>query len=230
MTRGKRKNAELLVEYLQQMLFPWREILAGLRGNGTQGLGTRRSVSLVRGCLVLTTQATGPSGTRGHEHKAHTAKWEGCSLFGMCFQDAEAAAHQAPLSMGFPKPDYWSGLPLPSPGDLLHPGIEPRSPALQVDSLPTELQGKLLSNSTCLMPCTSSYFSSVICLMYKGFPVAWMVKNLPAVQETQVQPLSQEEPLEKGMAIHTSILAWRIPWTEEPGRLQAMGAQRVGHN
>ena len=66
--------------------------------------------------------------------------------------------------------------------------------------------------------------------MYKGFPVAWMVKNLPAVQETQVQPLSQEDPLEKGMAIHTSILAWRIPWTEEPGRLQAMGAQRVGHN
>ena len=138
--------------------------------------------------------------------------------------------HQAPLSIGFPKPDYWSGLPLPSPGDLLHPGIEPRSPALQVDSLPTELQGKLLSNSTCLMPCTSSFFSSVICLMYKGFPVAWMVKNLPAVQETQVQPLSQEDPLEKGMAIHTSILAWRIPWTEEPGRLQAMGAQRVGHN
>ena len=76
MTRGKRKNAELLVEYLQQMLFPWREILAGLRGNGTLGLGTRRSVSLVRGRLVLTTQATGPSGTRGHEHKAHTAKWE----------------------------------------------------------------------------------------------------------------------------------------------------------
>ena len=60
--------------------------------------------------------------------------------------------------------------------------------------------------------------------------MAWMVKNLPAVQETQVQPLSQEDPLEKGMAIHTSILAWRIPWTEEPGRLQAMGAQRVGHN
>ena len=60
--------------------------------------------------------------------------------------------------------------------------------------------------------------------------MAWMVKNLPAVQETQVQPLRQEDPLEKGMAIHTSILAWRIPWTEEPGRLQSMGAQRVGHN
>ena len=106
--------------------------------------------------------------------------------------------HQAPLSIGFPKPDYWSGLPLPSPGDLLHPGIEPRSPALQVDSLPTELQGKLLSNSTCLMPCTSSFFSSVICLMYKGFPMAWMVKNLPAVQETQFRFLRWEDPLEKG--------------------------------
>ena len=50
-----------------------------------------------------------------------------------------------------------------------------------------------------------------------------MVKNLPAVQETQVQPLSQEDPLEKGMAIHSSILAWRIPWTEERGGLTAHG-------
>ena len=52
---------------------------------------------------------------------------------------------------------------------------------------------------------------------------AQMVKNLPAVQETQVQPLSQEDPLEKGMAIHSSILAWRIPWTEERGGLTAHG-------
>ena len=51
-------------------------------------------------------------------------------------------AHQAPLSMGFPKQEYWSGLPFPSPGDLPDPGIEPRSPALQVDSLLTEIQGK----------------------------------------------------------------------------------------
>ena len=46
-----------------------------------------------------------------------------------------------------------------------------------------------------------------------------MVKNLPAMQETQVQPLGWEDPLEKGVATHSSILAWRIPWTEEPGRL-----------
>ena len=53
------------------------------------------------------------------------------------------------------------------------------------------------------------------------------VKNLPAVQETQVQSLGWEEPLEKGMATHSSILAWEIPWTEEPGGLQSMGSQRV---
>ena len=57
-----------------------------------------------------------------------------------------------------------------------------------------------------------------------------MVKNLPAVQETEVQSLGQEDPMEKEMATHSSILAWRIPWTEEPGRLQSTGLQRVGHN
>ena len=54
-----------------------------------------------------------------------------------------------------------------------------------------------------------------------------MVKNLLAMQETWVCSLSQEDPLKKGMASHSSILAWRIPWTEEPGRLQSMGSQRV---
>ena len=60
--------------------------------------------------------------------------------------------------------------------------------------------------------------------------VAQMVKNLPAMQETQVQSVGWEDPLEKGMATHSSILAWAIPWTEEPGGLQSMGSQRVGHN
>ena len=59
--------------------------------------------------------------------------------------------------------------------------------------------------------------------------VAQMVKNPPAVQETQVQSLAREDPLEKGMATHSSILAWRFPWTEEPGGLQSMGSQRVRH-
>ena len=57
-----------------------------------------------------------------------------------------------------------------------------------------------------------------------------MVKNLPAVQETWVQSLSLEDPPEKGMATHSNILAWNIPWTEEPGGLQSPGAQRVRHN
>ena len=56
------------------------------------------------------------------------------------------------------------------------------------------------------------------------------VKNLPAIQETWIQSLEQEDALEKGMAIHSSILGWRIPWTEETGGLQFMGSQRIGHN
>ena len=60
--------------------------------------------------------------------------------------------------------------------------------------------------------------------------VAQTVKHLPAMQETWVQSLGLEDPLEKEMATHSSILAWRIPWTEEPGRLQSMGLQRVGHD
>ena len=59
--------------------------------------------------------------------------------------------------------------------------------------------------------------------------MAQAVKNLPAMQETQIQPLGQEDPLEKGMAIHSSILAWRIPWSEESGVLQCKGLLRVGH-
>ena len=57
-----------------------------------------------------------------------------------------------------------------------------------------------------------------------------MVKRLPTMWETQAQSLGQEDLLEKEMATHSSILAWRIPWMEEPGRLQSMGLQRVGHD
>ena len=57
-----------------------------------------------------------------------------------------------------------------------------------------------------------------------------MVKHLPTMQETRVRSLGQEDPLEKEMATHSSILAWKIPWTEEPGWLLSMGSQRVGHN
>ena len=60
--------------------------------------------------------------------------------------------------------------------------------------------------------------------------VAQMVKRLPTMRETWVGSLGREDPLEKAMATHSSTLAWKIPWTEEPGRLQSMGSQRVGHN
>ena len=60
--------------------------------------------------------------------------------------------------------------------------------------------------------------------------MAQMVKHLPTMRETQVQSLVWEDLLEKEMAPHSSILAWKIPWTEEPGRLQSVGSQRVGHD
>ena len=60
--------------------------------------------------------------------------------------------------------------------------------------------------------------------------MAQMIKNLSAVQETRLPSLDREGPLEEGMATHSSVLAWRIPWSEEPGGLQSMGSQRVGHD
>ena len=83
---------------------------------------------------------------------------------------------------------------------------------MQVDSLPSETPPLL-----------------IVCLERTSL-VAQMVKSLPTMLETQVQCLSQEDLLEKEMATHSSILAWKIPWTEEPGRLQSMGSQRVRHN
>ena len=82
---------------------------------------------------------------------------------------------------------------------------------LQADSLPSEPPGKLLP------------------LKWASL-VAQTIKNLPAKQETLVQSLGEEDPLKKGMATHSSILVWRIPWTEEPGGLRSMESQRVGHD
>ena len=67
-------------------------------------------------------------------------------------------------------------------------------------------------------------------LTFQTSLVAQMVKHLPAMWETQVRSLGQEDPLEKEMATHSSTLAWKIPWIEGPGRLQSMGLQRVGHD
>ena len=67
-------------------------------------------------------------------------------------------------------------------------------------------------------------------MIHWAFLVAQMVKSLPAMQETRIQPLSQEDSLEKGMATHSSSLAWSIPLTEEPGGLQSVGSHRVRHD
>ena len=104
-------------------------------------------------------------------------------------------AHQAPLSMGFSRQEYWSGLPFPSPGNLPDPGIEPRSPALQACALTSEPPGKPNGKESACNEGDPSFIPGL------------------------------EDPLEKEMATFSSILAWRIPWTEEPGRLQSMGSQ-----
>ena len=87
--------------------------------------------------------------------------------------------------------------------------MPPTASALQGDSLPLSHQGS--GNSL-------------------GFPGGSAVKNLPTMQETEVQSLHQADPLEKEMRTHSSILAWEIPQTEEPGELQSMGSKRVRHN
>ena len=66
--------------------------------------------------------------------------------------------------------------------------------------------------------------------MMRASLVAQRLKRLPGIWETQVQSLGREDPLEKEMATHSSTLAWKIPWREEPGRLQSMGSWRVGHD
>ena len=79
--------------------------------------------------------------------------------------------------------------------------------------------------NSCQLPQKQSNINSI---RYKWASlVAQMIKNPPEMQETRVQSLGWEDPLRKGMAIHSSILAWRIPWTEKPGGLQFMGSQRV---
>ena len=142
--------------------------------------------------------------------------------------------------MGFSRHEYCSGLPFPSSGGLADPGIEPRSSALQADALTSEPPGKpigLLSYIHFLFFCQSDRLVHLFILFLKNSLrfnwtslVAQTVKRLSTMRETQVRSLGWEDPLEKEMAIHSSTAAWKIPWTEEPGRLQSMGSQRVGHD
>ena len=121
------------------------------------------------------------------------------------FVTPQTVAHQAPLSIGFCQQGYWSWLPFPPPGDLADPRIK-------------------------LVSLTSPALAGGFLSLAKGFPGGSEGKHLPARQETLVQSLGGEDPLVKEMATHSSILAWRIPWMEESGRLQSTGLQRVRHN
>ena len=80
----------------------------------------------------------------------------------------------------------------------------------------------------CVNICIFVYACIYICIW--ASLVAQRLKHLPGMQETWVRSLDREDPLEKEMATHSSTLVWRIPWREEPGRLQSMGSQRVGHD
>ena len=115
-------------------------------------------------------------------------------------------------SMEFSRPEYWSGQPFPSTGDLPNPGIEPRSPALQADSLPTELSGKPVRVVVYWIKPGNSITEERKRKWY------WEISNFYYIN------------LEKAMAPYSSTLAWKIPWMEEPVRLQSMRSLRVGHD
>ena len=136
--------------------------------------------------------------------------------------------HQAPLSMGFPRQEYWSGLLFPSPGDLPDLEIKPVSPALASRFLPLNLWEAL-----CRVQGRSSSWVAWWAAIY-GAAQSWTwLKRFSSsihfpgdsngketeMQETWVWSLGLEDSLEQGTATHSSILAWRTPWTEEPSRL-----------
>ena len=99
------------------------------------------------------------------------------------------------------------------------------------------LETSVAEKKPILTPCSELFiWLAFICFCYLDYSLPWaslvaqMVKCLPAMQETWVRFLGWKDPLEKEMAIHSSTLAWKIPWTEEPDSLQSMGSQRVGHD
>ena len=150
------------------------------------------------------------------------------------------SACQTPLSVGFSRKKYWSGLPFPTQGDLPDSGIEPVSPvssAWQAGSLPLSHLGNLEIKHTNLHKVSWILNIIILPVFVSGLPwwfksslVAHMVKSPPARQETQVWSLGWEDSLEEEMATYSIILAWKIPWTKESGGLQSMGLQRVGHD
>ena len=114
--------------------------------------------------------------------------------------------------------------------------MKPWSPASQADSLPFELQGSVFiylaaSGLSCVMRALQLWHVGSVVVVgpasQRTCIVAQSVKNLPAMQETWVRFLGREDPLEKEMATHSIILTWKIPWTEEPVRVQTMGSQEL---
>ena len=159
----------------------------------------------------------------------------------MCFVCSLSHVRQAPLSMEFSRQEYWSGLPFHTPGDLLNPGIEPMSheSLAQADRFFTAVPSYQLFIDASWVPLREllqlTYHININVFLEFMFEsrtsmVTQMVKCLSTMRETGVRALGREDPLEKEMAIHSNIIAWKIPWTEGHGRLQSMGSQRVGHD
>ena len=121
--------------------------------------------------------------------------------------------------MGFSRQEYWSGLPFPPPRDLPHPGISCVSCIGSWGPYHWEVPPKIVISKMSLLVNDSEESTYVYTPLLWASLVAQSVKNLPAMQDSQVQSLGREDPLEEEMATHSSILAWRIPWTEEPGGL-----------
>ena len=145
--------------------------------------------------------------------------------------------------MGFPKQEYWSGLPFPSPWDLPDPGIEPRSPALQVDSLPTEPLGKPYLSKPKLNLGLGNYSVDRECNQFSPWLRVWDIVNSSSLKWVVARGIEyrlscssngKESACDAGdqgsipRLESSSVLAWRIPRTEKPGGLQSMGSQRVG--
>ena len=157
------------------------------------------------------------------------------------FETLWTVARQVPLSMGFSRQGYWSGLPCPPPEIQIHSSW---GSCIAGGCFPAEPPGK--PQETCL----GIHFTNVCCLrsltniepdavhglnfhMFSGrgiFISTGLHSVKESMQETRVRSLGWEDPLEWEMATHSSILAWKIPWTEESGRLQSMGSQSLGHN
>ena len=123
-------------------------------------------------------------------------------------------------SLGLQNHVNYSGGPRPS-------GLGPRRPASL--SSTCDLSASRMETPS-LFPFLSFYLRILLRYYHGAFLVAQAIMRPPTMQETRVQSLGQEDPMEEEIATHSSILSWRIPWTEEPGRLQLMGLRRVRHD